>query len=147
MDILHKIKNSGIIMRLHGVLMLLCSVMTGLLPLLMWLLLVLGWYYLPFDASIDISGWTLAALLLSPFIAGFTNTRWQRHRGQFKGAEPAFLLWLAGFGAYRRFFGCFDPAKSLIALAAALLLGIAGGMTAERAHTRTAARQQSANTD
>ena len=116
--------------------------MTGLLPLLVWLLLVLGWYYLPFDASIDISGWTLAALLLSPFVAGFTNTRRQRKPGQFKGAEPAFCLWLAGFYAYWRLFGSFDPAKSLIALAAALLLGIAGGMTAERIRTRTAGRQQ-----
>lgn len=144
MEILHKIRRSRFAGRLYSLLMLLCSVMTGLLPLLLWLLLVLGWYYLPFDTSADISGWTLAALLLSPFAAGFANTRWQRRKGQFKGAEPAFLLWLAGLIAYRWLFDGFDPTKSLIALAAALLLGIAGGLTAERVNERTRLRQPAA---
>lgn len=158
MDILHRISahlpqlkenlhRSPVVRRIHSLLVLCAAVLTGLLPLMLWLLPVFVWYYLPFDLSADISGWTLAALLLTPFTAGFANNRWQRRPGQFKGAEPAMVLWLAGFAAYRWLFGSFDTTYALITLGLALLLGIAGGLTAERANKRAATPQTSTPQD
>lgn len=108
---------------------LLCSVAAGLLPPLLWLLLVIVWQLLPAAPTLDARPFTLAALLLCPFAAGFAHNRQKPSAG---GAAPAFCLWLGALAVYCLQFGLPATPALLLSLAGALLLGLAGGMSAKR---------------
>ena len=102
--------------------------------LMLWLLLILMWYYMPIQISLDMTKVTLALLLLSPFAAGFVNCRWRGRRYTLGvGAWPAFWLWLGAAAAYSWLLAQLpQPEKALAALVISLLLGIAGAMSAAR---------------
>jgi hypothetical protein len=120
--------------RLQKLLLLACSLLVGMLPPLLWLLLLTAWYYLPVSISPDIGVFTMCIMLLSPFAAGFARGRWQDGdtTNLTVGALPAFLLWLAAFLCYYCLFRTFAPQKTLLTLVIALLLGIAGAMSATK---------------
>lgn len=113
--------------------LLLASLAAGLIPPALLLLASLGWYMLPNPPDLNITWLTCAALLAAPFIAGYANCRWRRAYTLAAGAFPALLLWGTAFAAYWRLFGL--PAelqRAAFSLLAALLMGIAGSMTAAK---------------
>lgn len=118
--------------RLRRLLVLPAAVLAGLLPVLLWLLATLLWWELPFDLSADIRWLTTLCLAAAPFCAGLAYCRWQPAAPVTAGAAAAFWLWLLGLALWLAAFGAPALAKTLTALLAALLLGVAGGMSARR---------------
>lgn len=118
--------------RLRRLLLLPAAVLAGLLPVLLWLLLTLLWWELPFDFSADVRWLTIVCVAAAPFIAGFAYCRWQPAAPVTAGARTAFWLWLPGLALWLAAFGAPLLQKTLVSLLAALLLGVAGGMSARR---------------
>lgn len=118
--------------RLIRLLMLPAAVLVGLLPLLLWLLLSLLWWELPFDFSADVRWFTTLCLVAAPFMAGFAHCRWHPAASVTAGAIAAFWLWLLELSLWLASFGVPVWQKAFVSLLAALLLGVAGGMSARR---------------
>lgn len=116
---------------LQNLLLLPCSLGVGLVPPLLWLFSISLWQRttLPFTNAIPL---TAAALLLSPFTAGFAHAR-QRPQDEVIGAAlPAFLLWLAAVALYSSMFNLPNTRTLATTLPIALLAGIGGAMSAQR---------------
>lgn len=132
--------------RLRRLLLLPAAVLVGLLPVLLWLLLALLWWQLPFDFSADVRWFTTLCLVAAPFAAGFAHCRWQPAAPVTVGAIAAFWLWLLGLALWLIAFGVPVWQKTFVSLLAALLLGVAGGMSARRIeHVVQTERQKQQN--
>lgn len=134
-----KIKNwrvsprlTGLYVRLRTHLVLPCSLCVGLMPPLALLLAAALWEQMSGAPTIDARPLTWAVLVISPFTAGFAHCRQLPHSQSIAGGLPAFVLWLLMMAVQRNLPGEVTPRETLISLAIALLLGVAGGMTADR---------------
>lgn len=130
--------------RLRRCMILPLSVLAGLIPSLIWLLAVILWQELPNGFSPDFRPFTLAVLLISPFIAGFVRCRHQASAEVIAGAAPAFWLWAAALVCRLMLLGPPGFGSSCFTLGVCLLLGIAGGMSAQRIESITHGREPAA---
>lgn len=121
--------------RLHAYLVLPISLAVGLVPPLGLAVAGTLWQNLPLPTA-DARPLIFAALLLSPFAAGFVHCRRVPTAGNMTGGTPAFILWLAAALLYTTQMGAPSTQTVLISLIATVLTGVAGGMTAVRLGSR-----------
>lgn len=122
-------------------LLLPCAVAIGLIPPLIFLLLLTLWQLkgcvlFGESSELDVRHLAAALLLLSPFLGGFARVAFCPKSRYTSGAAPAFVLWLGGLTLYHSLFGMPNIKTILLSLAVAVMLGMAGGLSAQRIDER-----------
>lgn len=129
-------KLRGLRLRLRGHLLLPAAVALGLAPPLLCAGLLGLWQMLPAELAAllptDARPLTYGALLTSPWLAGYALCRRCPNHPPTRGATAAFWLWLLGLALYAGVIGLPGIKSASEGLFAALALGVAGGMCAQR---------------